>query len=193
MKQFSRFETAQIRTGAVFDQLPKGAYVIKIKKAEECDNKNGKGSHIKVAFDIAEGEYKDFYQKQFDAVTAEDKHWPYDAVHNLPAPDNDSPQWMINSFGTFIAALEDSNDGYHWDWNEAKWKGLVLGALFRIEQSENNGTVYDHTRPFWFRKAQDVRDGKFGRLPKDKLVEAKKPSPDELMSVSESEESEIPW
>lgn len=194
MKQFSKFETAKIKTGSVFDPLPKGAYVLKILKAEEKPNNSGNGSHIAVAFDISEGEYKDFYKRQFDADTNEDKHWPYDGVHRLNAPDDDSPQWMIDSFGTFIAALEDSNEGYHWDWNEKKWKGLVIGALFRIEQNENNGTVYDHTRPFWFRPAQAVRDGKFGRLPKDKLVTAaKKPAVDEFLPVPDGAADDIPF
>ena len=192
MKKFSKFDTAQVKTGSVFEQLPKGAYVVKIVNAKEAQNKSGEGSHIKVAFDIAEGEYTDFYKKQFDAMTGEDRHWPYDGVHNLPAPDDNSPQWMIDSFGTFIAALEDSNDGYHWDWDESKWKGLVLGALFRIEQNESNGNVYDHTRPFWFRNAQLVRDGKYGKLPKDKLIEAK-PKTDDFMSIPETEADEIPF
>ena len=183
MKQFSKFETAQIKTGSVFDPLPKGAYVIKIVKAKEEPNKSGEGSHIKVAFDIAEGEYKDFYKKQFEAIADEDKHWPYDGVHNLVAPDDNSPQWMIDAFGTFVAALEDSNEGYHWDWNEAKWKGLVVGALFRIEQNEKDGNVYDHTRPFWFRNAQLVRDGKYGKLPKDKLVTTAPAASDGFMNV----------
>ena len=193
MKQFTKFETAQIRTGSIFDPLPKGAYVIKILRAEETQNKDGKGSHIRVAFDIAEGEYKDFYKTQYEANTNEDKHWPYDGMYNLSAPDDNSEQWMIDNFGTFIAALEDSNDGYHWDWDEKKWKGLVIGALFRIEQNEGNGKVYDHTRPYWFRKAQVVRDGKFGMLPKDKLLKAKPTGSDDFMSVPETDDDEIPF
>lgn len=172
MKQFNKYETAQVRTGSVFDPLPKGAYVIKILKAEEEQNKSGVGSHIKVAFDISEGQYADFYKKQHDANVSEDKHWPYDGVYNLAVPDDDSPQWMIDAFKTFTNALEVSNDGYHFDWDEKKWKGLVIGALFRIEQNESNGNVYDHTRPHWFRDAKAVREGKYGRLPKDKLVQA---------------------
>lgn len=192
MKKFSKFSTAQIKTGSVFEQLPKGAYVIKIVNAKIEPNKSGDGEHIKVAFDIAEGEYADFYKKQFDASTSEDKHWPYDGVHNLSAPDDNSPQWMIDNFGTFVAALEDSNEGYHWDWNEKKWKGLVMGALFRIEQNESNGNVYDHTRPFWFRSAQAVRDGKFGKLPKDKLVD-QKPQTTSFMNIPDTDAEEIPF
>lgn len=193
MKKFEKFETAQIRTGSVFDPLPKGAYVLKIVNAKETENRNGNGSHIKIAFDIAEGDYKDFYKKQFEANTNEDKRWPFDGVHNLTAPDDNSPQWMIDQFGTFIAALEDSNEGYHWDWNESKWKNLVIGALFRIEQSESNGTVYDHTRPFWFRSAQSIRDQKYGRLPKDKLVTTRSQSSDAFMDVPETETDNIPF
>ena len=190
MKKFNKFETAQVKTGSVFEPLPKGAYVIKVLRAEECRNKKDDGSYIKVAFDIAEGEYTDFYKKQFDAVTDEDKHWPYDGIYNLVAPDDDSPQWQIDNFGTFVAALEDSNDGYHWDWDETKWKGLVLGALFRNEQNESNGKVYDHIRPFWFRQAQNVRDNKYGRLPKDKLIEQ---TPEFISVDSTPASDEIPF
>lgn len=193
MKKFNKYDTAQVKTGSIFDQLPKGAYVIKIVNAKETENKSGSGSHIKVAFDIAEGEYKDFYRKQFDASTDEDKHWPYDGVYNLAAPDDNSPQWMIDNFGTFVAALEDSNEGYHWDWDESKWKNLVIGALFRIEQSESNGNVYDHTRPAWFRTAKSVREGRFGKLPKDKLVSVSKPVSNDFMVIPETDADEIPF
>ena len=193
MKKFDKFETAQIKKGSVFDSLPKGAYVLKILAAKEEPNKNSAGSHIKVAFDIAEGEYKDFYKKQFDAITDEDKLWPYDGVHNLVAPNDDSEQWMIDAFGTFVAALEDSNDGYHWDWDESKWKGLVIGALFRNEQSESNGNVYDHVRPFWFRSAQSVRDGKYGKLPKDRLIGKPKTDPSGFMDIPSGSDDELPF
>lgn len=192
MKKFDKFETAQVKTGSVFDPLPKGAYVLKILRAEECRTKKDDGSYIKVAFDIAEGDYKDFYKKQFDAITDEDKHWPYDGIYNLSAPDDNSPQWMIDNFGTFIAALEDSNKDYHWDWDETKWKNLVIGALFRIEQNESNGNVYDHTRPCWFRAVDTIRNKKYGRLPKDKTVAAK-PSSDAFINVPDTEADEIPF
>lgn len=170
MKQFDKFSSAKIKTGG-FETLPKGAYVLKIIGASEEQNKSGVGSHIKVAFDIAEGEYKGFYKKQFDGNANEDKKWPMDGVYNLNAPDDNSPQWMIDNFGTFVAALEDSNSGYHWDWDEKRWKGLVIGALFRNEPSQaDDGTVYDHMRPHWFRNAQDVRDKKCGKLPRDKQL-----------------------
>ena len=46
-----------------FEQLPKGAYVCKILNVEEQTSKKGH-SMVVVSFDIAEGEYKDFYMTQ---------------------------------------------------------------------------------------------------------------------------------
>ena len=195
MKKFKKFETANIKRGGSFETLPKGAYVIKILKAEEYA-KPGAGNsvtQIKIGFDVAEGEYKDFYKKQFDSNPNEDKKWPFDGVFYLSAPDDDSPQWMIDNFGTFIAALEDSNEGYHWDWDETKWKGLLLGALCRVEQSRDGDRIYTHTRPFWFRDAQSVRDGKYGKLPKDKLVEADPPKADDFMTIPMDAADECPF
>lgn len=77
MKQFKGFErNEQIE----WETLPKGAYVIKFLDVKEEANKNNEGSHLKIAFDIAEGEYAGFYKKAFDANTKEDKKWANDAV-----------------------------------------------------------------------------------------------------------------
>ncbi len=57
-----------------FETLPKGAYVCKVMNLEEVTYKNGKRG-IKISFDIAEGEYKDFYAEQYRKSTSEDKHW----------------------------------------------------------------------------------------------------------------------
>ena len=65
-----------------FQQLPKGAYVIKIKDAKEDKWPSG-DTYVRIAFDIAEGEYANFYQKQFENNSNEDKKWPMDAVFNL--------------------------------------------------------------------------------------------------------------
>lgn len=197
MKRFDKYSTAKVKR-STFQQLPKGAYVIKILSIKEEQNNSGNGSHLKLAFDISEGEYADFYKKMFDQNTNEDKKWPMDAVYNMSVPDDDSPQWMIDNFRTFTDALEESNQGYHFDWDERKWKGLKIGALFCIEQSEYNGNVYDHTRPKWFRPAEDIRQNKYGKLPRDKMVKASGESSvwvdsDGFMTVPATTEDELPF
>ena len=154
-----------------FEALPKGAYVVKILNAEQEKSKNGIGSHIKVSFDIAEGEYANFYTQQYKANTNENKDWPYDAVFYVNIPDDRSPEWMRLNYNTFFADLEDSNDGFVCQ-DTKSMKGKLIGGKFRIEQTTFNGNVYDHTKLYWTCVADDVRNGRAGRLPKDKLVDS---------------------
>lgn len=180
-----------------FEILQKGAYVCKILKAIEVENKSGNGTHIEIGFDIAEGEYKDFYKKQFDSNTNEDKKWPTDARYYLNVPDDNSAEWQIQQWDTFWTNVEDSNEGYVFDGNGDKLVGKLFGGLFHNEQSESDGTIYDHTRLKWTRPAQDIREGKYGKLPNDKLItsDTKKStkSIDSFVSVPEGTEGEIPF
>ena len=172
-----------------FEQLPKGAYVVKILNAVEEHSKNGTGSHIKISFDIAEGEYAGFYAQQYKANTNENKDWPYDAVFFVNIPHDNCPEWMRLNYNTFFADLEDSNDGFV--CTDAKtMKNKVIGGKFRIEQTIYNGNVYDHTRLYWTCVADDVRNGKAGKMPKDKLIDDKQPVNEGFMQIPDSVEDE---
>ena len=183
-----------------YEALPKDAYVIKIMNAKETANKNGSGSHVAIAFDIAEGDYKDFYMEQFNANTAEDKKWPNDAIYRLTVPDNNSQQFVIDNWNTFFADLEDSNNGFVFSGDTSKLKGKLIGGKFHIEQSEYRGQAYNHTRLRWTCVADDVRSGKAVKsMPNDKLLGGK-PSRSAaqtqdtgFMDVPAGSEEEIPF
>lgn len=158
-------------SGGNYEQLPKGNYVCKIMSIAEHTSKTGKAM-VKIAFDIAEGEYKDFYKKKFDEDEREDKKWPGDAVYYMTIPDDNTEGFVKDQWDTFWANVEDSNNGYVFTGNEKTVKGKTFGGIFRIEQSQSDsGQIYDHTRLFRTRIAQDVRDGKVTWVPKDKLVD----------------------
>ena len=180
-----------------FELLPKGAYVITIKGAKEEQNRNGNGSHLTLAFDIAEGEYKGFYQNQFDNRSDEDKRWPNDALYYVNIPDDNSQTYVWNNWNTFFADLEDSNNGYVFGGNPAELKGKLIGGKFANEQSEYNGRVYDHTRMRWTCVASDVRNGIAGRMPEDKLVRSSaapaSTGSDDFMSIPEGTDEELPF
>ena len=167
MKQFKGFERKE---QVEWEQLPKGAYVIKLMNVKEEANKNSSGTHLAIAFDIAEGEYQGFYKKAFENDTREDKKWNNDAVIYINCPEDNSQQWVIDNFNKFITAVEDSNEGYHWSWDEKTLKNKLVGAKFCIEQSEYEGKIYDHTKAKWFIAAKKIRDGKYGKLPNDRLI-----------------------
>lgn len=52
-------------------KLPLGAYVCNVLKAAVSHTTYG--DMLQIGFDIAEGEYKDFYKSDFNANTAQDK------------------------------------------------------------------------------------------------------------------------
>lgn len=181
------------KTVGVFEQLPKGAYVCKIMNIEEKTSKKGKPMVV-VYFDIAEGEHKDYYATQYRESESEDKHWSYDAITYLTIPYDGCESFITRNWATFWADVEDSNNGYVFDGNEETVKGKIFGGVFRNEQTEaNGGKIYDHTRLAWTKVAQDIRDGKIGTLPKDKLIESKTSVSDGFIAVSESEEEDLPF
>ena len=174
MRYKNSVDRTQVRQN--FEQLPKGAYVVKMLDVKEVKNKNNESYHLEISFDIAEGEYKDFYKKAYQNDTREDKKWSYDAVYYLAEPDENSEDWVIKNWNTFWAAVEDSNEGYVFDGDEKKAK------------------VYNHTRLTWVRQASDIRDGKYGSLPQDKLFEAPTvASSDDFMNIPEGAEEALPF
>ena len=155
-----------------FEALPKGAYVIKILSAKTTTSSWGE-DQIAIAFDIAEGEYKDFYKKDYGNQTGDNKWWRGTYILN-PPKDGDA-EWKINKFWDFFYALEDSNPGYQFsgdtvDINKAKLAGKLLGATFRKEERPSKR---DSSKTFWntvlfnAKPAETIRDGKFS-VPKDK-------------------------
>lgn len=177
------------------EMLPKGAYVLKIMNAREDANKSGDGSHLTIAFDIAEGDYKDIYKRRFDADTKEDKKWSNDGMYYLTIPSSGCQQFVEDNWNTFFADLEDSNNGYVFDGDVKNLKGKLIGGKFCIEQNEYNGKIYDHTRLRWTCIADDVRNGKAGRLPNDKLITPQSGLPDDgFIGIDDSiEDDGIPF
>ena len=182
-----------------FEALPKGAYVIKILSAKTTQSSWGE-DQIAIAFDIAEGEYKDFYKGQFDRNTSEDKKWPIDAIYYLTIPHDGCADYVVTNYDSFFADLEDSNNGFVFSGDEKTLKGKVIGAKMHIKQTEYNGNIYDHTRMKWSCVADDVRKGKAGRLPNDKLVDTSGTSGNGFSAdsyaaggFSNSDDDEIPF
>ncbi len=180
-------------------QLPKGAYVIKILNAKEVETKWG-DRQLEMAFDIAEGEYKDIYMSQYQRNSNEDKKWPFDAIFQLTIPADGCQEYVWTNWNSFFADLEDSNNGFVFAGDVSSLKGKLIGGKFRIEQTEYHGNIYDHTRMHWSCVADDVRNGKAGRMPNDKLINksrtaqtAASADPDGFVPVPDGTPEEIPW
>lgn len=166
IKRFSGYEEA--KTYAETQQLPRGGYVCRIIDASVQDNQYGQS--IKISFDVDEGEHKGYFQRIFDSKTAADKKWP--GVFLLSVPNDDGTErdgWTKNKFKTFIVALEDSNPGYHFDWDETKFKGKQIGLIFNYRQYEFNGSTGFAPNAAKSASVAAIRGGKF-KIPKDKVL-----------------------
>lgn len=195
IKRFNDYNETQAYTD--FQQLPKDGYVLRIMGAEVCEN--SKGEYIKISCDIAEGEYKDFYANEYRNQQQEDKKWHCNYLLNVPNDDgSEQDGWTKRRFKTVIAALEDSNPGYHFDWDEKKFKGKLVGGLFNEREYEaNDRTVKRTTNLAQMCAVEKIRSKTF-KLPKDKLLQNNKVNKqgvadDDFMQIPEGEDGSLPF
>ena len=165
-----RIDGMKIERSVGSEPLPAGGYVAKILNAEvkEYDW----GEVLVISFDIAEGEHKDFFAKQYKSNTSEDKKWKGNFRLTVPQENNQYFDSQKRAFGNCLACIEESNSGYHWDWDEAKLKGKMVGVLFREREWEWDGKSGVTTECCTFSTVDDIRNGNF-RMPKAKLLKNK--------------------
>lgn len=188
MKQFSGFEAK--KSGSSREKLPAGGYVAKILDAKEVEY--SWGSVLLISFDIAEGEHKDFFKNDYGNQDVEDKKWR--GTYRLRIPLDDGSErdgWTKRSFGNAIWAVENSNKGYHWDWDETSLKKKLIGVLYRNREWEMNGNTGWTTECCAFTSVEDVHQGTF-KMPKDKPLKDK-PASSAFTSVDDEDDGELPF
>ena len=169
MKAFNGLEIK--KSVSASEPLPAGGYVAKILNAKV--EEYSWGEVLVISFDISEGEYKDFFSKQYKENTREDKKWKGNFRLTVPQESNQYFDSQKRTFGNAIWAIEESNPGYHWDWNEDALKGKMVGVLFRnFEWAMDDGRSGWSTECCTFVSVEDVRTGNF-KQPKDKPLKRK--------------------
>lgn len=168
MKAFNGLEIK--KSVSTNEPLPAGGYVAKILNAK-VEEYNW-GEVLVISFDISEGEYKDFFSKQYKENTREDKKWKGNFRLTVPNEGNQYFDSQKRTFGNAIWAIEESNPGYHWDWNEATLKGKMVGVLFRNFEWAMEGRTGWSTEACTFVSVEDVRNGNY-RQPKDRPLKNK--------------------
>lgn len=138
MKRFNDYETTQSYSAS--EKLPVGGYVLKIENVRYEEGQNGNSDRIQMMFDIAEGEQKGFFRKQYDSQTSEDKKWKGTVAIYVPKDDGtEQDGWTKKSFKTIMENFEASNPGYSWNWDENSLKGKLIGGIFADTYSVIDG------------------------------------------------------
>ena len=202
MKEFKGYASARERANySSSAKLPVGGYVAKVKEVKYEDGQNGNSDMIRLAFDISEGEYKDFFKKQFEENTQEDKKWKGKTTIYVPLDDgSERDGWTQNAFARWTAAFEESNDGYKWDWDEKKWKNKTVGLIFGEVGTVIDGKEIVYTECRFPESAKKIREGNF-KIPNLKkkngftgsAASANTSNPNEFVKIPEGIEEEIPF
>lgn len=162
MQKPNGYEQAQAFTGE-FETLSPGGYVCRIKQATESSTPNGAALLI-ILFDIDEGPHKGFYQRQFDRKKAAGQDAKWTGAYRQLTEGKSLP-----FFKGVITAIEDSNSGFKWDWNEVALKGKLFGGVFGEEEFlKTNGDIGVSVKCTQVRSVESVRKGV--EIPKRRTV-----------------------
>lgn len=168
-----------------FETIPAGAYVGKIlgAKVENVEMGGAPAQRLIIQMDVTEGEYKDHYQNQFKNAQSAGGNFPakFKGVLrlNIPRPGDQFEAGNRRALENAAWALEQSNSGYHWDWDETKLKGLNVGFSVRERDwlMEENGVVTGSgttTEIARLESVSAVREEKVKPMRKKELSEANK-------------------
>ena len=160
MKAFDGYQEAKeaSKSSGSGGQLPPGAYVCKILGVKLTERPDKDGDLLQIQFDIAEGDQKGFFKAKYDAETKEDKKYK-GKVTIYPPNDNTTEAWKKEAFTKWTNAIEESNEGYTWDWDEKKWKDKLVGIVFGQTGTVIEGKEIVYTEARFPISAQNVRNG----------------------------------
>lgn len=187
MKKLEGYEEAQAITGE-YERLEAGGYICKIKSAKEEKSKSGK-SMLVIALDILEGDKKDYFKKRFDEDNRNEKKWPAGAIYRQMLEGDKAAGYLKG----LMTSLENSNEGFKWDWDEKKLANLKCGAIFGEEEYEKmDGSIGTTTKVKFIRTVQAIQEGKF-KIPELKKLPQKGDAFEDYINSVTSDSEELPF
>ena len=184
-----------------FKRLTSNGYICKILKVEDHPEKE----YLKIYFDIFKGDDKGYFKKQYDGDMRKEKKWPNAGTFIRSYKDS-----AASMFKGFTNAVEKSNKGYQWDFDEKTLVNKIVGLIIADEQYQNQkGQVRVRNYVAAVRSVETIEKGEY-EIPALKELTATKattstpandPLPDfgDVFPDSESTdtptpvESENPW
>lgn len=162
-------------------RLPAGIYGVKITKVVD----NPQNEYLEVYCDITKGDYANYF-KQLTDLGLKDTSLSFRSYKTKAIP----------FFKAFITAIEKTNPGFNWDWDEQKLVGKNVMAVFGEEEyKDNDGNVKVATRVVEFRSYEAYKEGKLKVPPLKKLPpepEQETPS-DNAPSLVDIPDEELPF
>ena len=168
MKQINNFENVQATTGE-FAKLSTGGYICKITLVDDVpfDASTNKGDYLKIEYDIAVGEFKDYYKEQYEKFG---NFWGGTFFRSYK-------EKALGMFKHFIDCVEKSNAGFVWTWDEKTLMGKFVGLVLGEEEYENsNGEIKTRLYVSQVKTVEEIKNGDF-KVPELKKIKKSTPAP----------------
>ena len=160
----ARYQGYEARKAGGYVELPPtGAYVGKILEQKVEPSYDKTHDQIVLMLDITEGEYAGRYMEQYNDAKERFPETKYKGVLRITVPeenDGDDKAWIRKAFESNMWAIEQSNDGYAWDWDEKKLKGKNVGFSVRKRFYTYNGKDRETTEIARLESIEEVKAGK---------------------------------
>lgn len=175
MKGYSGFQ-AQRNEGSYLTVPPVGAYEGVIQKARYIEGDANHADVIELFCDITDGEYKGRYMELFtDQKERFGDNVQYKGLYRLYVPTENDEAWKKKNFEHDIWAVEDSNHGFHFDWDkpESQLDGKKICLNVRTRLYTYNGENRETTEIGRFESINDLKAGKVKELKQNDKREKK--------------------
>jgi len=113
---------------------PEGCYVGEIQGVRVEPSYDKTHDQIVLLMDITEGEYAGRYTEQYNDAKERFPDTKSKGVLRITVPEEDDPAELVyikTKFEGNLWAVQQSNPGYEWDWDEKKLKGKKVGFSVR--------------------------------------------------------------
>ena len=178
MKPIQNYD--KINEAGEFKRLPAGIYGVKITDVVD----KPENEYLEIYCDIVKGEYANYFHLQV-------ANGLKDSSRTIRSYKDSA----LGFFKAFITAVEKSNPGYQWDWDEKKLIGKNVIAVFGEEEYKaNDGSIKIGTKLVEFRSLEAFKEGRIT------VPALKKLPPEEHQTVEEvksntllTEDEDLPW
>lgn len=149
-------DLSKVEEAKDFERVTPGGYVCGITNVKDVPE----SEYLLIEYDIAEGPLKNYYRQLNEAKG----FWGGKFVKSYR-------EKALPFFKGFITAVENSNNGYKWNYDETTLKRKLIGLVFGEEEyTKNDGTVGKRLYVSSVHSVDKIRSGDFTVPPLKKLA-----------------------
>ena len=158
----------EITINESYEKISLGGHKGIIKNITEYTSAISGNTSLKVEVDTsADDKQPNYFQKQFDENTNMDKKWSNSGTKYVSLKQDEN---CIKMLKAFITSVENSNNGFSFDWNKEvdQLKGKKVGLVFGLEEYQNDkGETKTSIKLTQFRSIDKVENA---RIPNVRLL-----------------------